>query len=353
MSIMAVVKRGFTSRIGRPITQPRLLYLFVLALAVSMSARLLGWYNAPCAASTSNDGAINLDVLGQYNDVNKRLVQHDDGVGLNVSVESERRYSFIDIAQSVMIADMFHQAVVEQSTNMLLERHLESKESCTKHAVNHHVLDSGGWCLTPGNTSSITWNGNTFMIPHNHVPASGRIASELVTFIEQENITSINDFGAGVGQYKHAILSKLPDVEWNSYDGAGNTEEYTKGFVNFVDLTLPLDLPKADWVVSLEVGEHVPGKYEGMVIRNLHHHNCKGVILSWAVLGQGGHSHVNTHSNDYIISLFKELGYKEDLDLKDKLRKPEDNYYWFPGSTMVFRRIDTSLSLGCSLKDSS
>ncbi len=150
MSIMAVVKRGFTSRIGRPITQPRLLYLFVLALAVSMSARLLGWYNAPCAASTSNDGAINLDVLGQYNDVNKRLVRHDDGVGLNVSVESERRYSFIDIAQSVMIADMFHQTVVEQSTNMLLERHLESKESCTKHAVNHHVLDSGGWCLTPG-----------------------------------------------------------------------------------------------------------------------------------------------------------------------------------------------------------
>jgi hypothetical protein len=349
--MMAVVDS--TSRIGRPIIQPRLLYLCVLAFLVSMSARLLGWCNAPCGASTSKDGAINLDVLRQYNDVNKRLVQHDDSVGLNISFESERRYSFIDIAQSDMIADMFHQKVVEQSTKMLLERHLESKEFCIKHAGNDHVLDSGGWCLTPGNTASITWKDNTFMIPHNHVLASGRIASELLTFIEQENITSINDFGAGVGQYKHAILSKLPDVMWESYDGAGNTEEYTKGFVHFVDLTLPLELPKADWVVSLEVGEHVSGNYEGMVIRNLHHHNCKGVILSWAVLGQGGHSHVNNHSNDYIISLFKELGYKEDLDLKDKLRNPEDNYYWFPGSTMVFRRIDTSPSLGCSRKDSS
>jgi len=65
------------------------------------------------------------------------------------------------------------------------------------------------------------------MLHQNHVPASGRIASELLTFIEQENITSIHDFGAGVGQYEHAILCKLPDVEWNSYDGAGNTEEYT------------------------------------------------------------------------------------------------------------------------------
>ena len=156
-----------------------------------------------------------------------------------------------------------------------------------------------------------------------------------------------------MGQYKHAIQTKFPDVMWKSYDGAGNTEEYTKGFVHFVDLTLPSELPKADWVVSLEVGEHVSGNYEGMVIRNLHHHNCKGVILSWAVLGQGGHSHVNNNSNDYIISLFKELGYKEDIDLKDKLRNPEDNYYWFPGSTMVFRQIDTSPSLGCSRKDSS
>lgn len=149
-----------------------------------------------------------------------------------------------------------------------IERHLESKELCTKNAVNDHVLKHGGWCLTPGNTDSITWNKYTFMIPQHHVSASGRIASELVTSIEQENITSINDFGVGVGQFKHPILSKLPDAEWSSYDGAENTEEYTQGFVHFADLTLPLELPKADWVVSLEVGEHVPGKYEGMVIHN-------------------------------------------------------------------------------------
>lgn len=57
--------------------------------------------------------------------------------------------------------------------------------------------------------------------------------------------------------------------------------EYTQGFVEYFDLSMPLELPKADWVLSLEVGEHVPSNYEqAMLIRNLHHHNRKGVSLS-------------------------------------------------------------------------
>ena len=88
--------------------------------------------------------------------------------------------------------------------------------------------------------------------------------------------------------------------------------------------------------------------FEGMLIRNLHHHNCKGIILSWGTLGQAGHSHINNHSNDYIISVFNELGYVEDLDLKARLRNSKGNYRWFTGSVMVFRRSVASSSLGCS-----
>ncbi len=51
---------------------------------------------------------------------------------------------------------------------------------------------------------------------------------------------------------------------WDSYDGAGNVHEYTKGFVNYFDLTLPLELHKAVWMVSLEVGEHIPNEDEEM-----------------------------------------------------------------------------------------
>ena len=76
-----------------------------------------------------------------------------------------------------------------------------------------------------------------------------RISSELLAFIDKEGIKSVNDFGAGVGQYKHAILSKRPNIVWNSY--GGNLHEYTKVFVEYFDLSIPLELPKADWFLSL------------------------------------------------------------------------------------------------------
>ena len=62
-------------------------------------------------------------------------------------------------------------------------------------------------------------------------------------------------------------------------------------------------------VVSLEVGEHVPPMFEGMVLRNLHAHNCRGLVLSWAKLRQAGHGHVNNHMPEYIAAKLHALGY--------------------------------------------
>lgn len=298
-----------------------------------------------------NMDAVNME---KFNLINSRLVQPQGTVGMNRNGERgdlPPKYSVMDVALSDMMADMLPLAAKEQADHMLLKKHLEAKQSCANPGAD--VLDSGGWCLTPGTEekdgSIIGYNDNKIVIPMNHVVASRRIVGELLTFIHDEKIASVNDFGAGVGQYKAEIMQQLPTMEWNSYDGAGNVYEYTNGFVNYFDLTLPLELPKADWVVSLEVGEHVPNEYEGMLIRNLHHHNCKGIILSWAVLGQHGHSHINNHSNDYILSVFHELGYIEDLEMKAKLSNPRNNYKWFEKSIMVFRRSVVSPNMGCSL----
>ena len=300
------------------------------------------------AATMSFADAVNLE---KFNFINSRLagkpgVMNIDGKMGDLPLE----YSLRDVIDSDIMADELHPVVKEQADHMLLAKHIKAKQGCSSAGAD--VLDSGGWCLTPNTgkkaTSIIGYNGNEIVIPNNHIVASPRIVGELLTFIEDERITSINDFGAGVGQYKSEILQKLPNFNWNAYDGAGNVEEYTKGFLKWFDLTLPLELPKADWVISLEVGEHVPNEFEGMLIRNLHHHNCKGIILSWGTLGQGGHSHINNHSNDYIISVFNELGYIEDVDMKARLRNSKDNYRWFTGSVMVFRRSVASSSLGCS-----
>lgn len=148
---------------------------------------------------------------------------------------------------------------------------------------------------------------------------------------------TVNNFGAGVGQYGHLLRSLDPGVLWMPYDGAGNVETYTKGYVSWFDLSIPLSLPRADWVVSLEVREHVLAAFEQMCIRNLHAHNCQGVILSWAVLNQPGVAHINNHRNEYIIDIFQQLGYFYRHNLVGRFRR-NVKYPWFKQSVMAFQR---------------
>ena len=58
------------------------------------------------------------------------------------------------------------------------------------------------------------------------------------------------------------------------YDGAGDAPILTQSFLEFSDLSIPLNLPVTNWVMSFEVGGHIPSHLEGMMIRNLHAHNC-------------------------------------------------------------------------------
>ena len=55
-------------------------------------------------------------------------------------------------------------------------------------------------------------------------------------------------------QTQPEILQLHPTLDYEAYDGAGNIDAYTHGNVKFFDLTLPLGLPKREWVLSLEVG---------------------------------------------------------------------------------------------------
>ena len=113
------------------------------------------------------------------------------------------------------------------------------------------------------------------MMPAAHVEADVLILEGIRALARNGRRTySINDFGAGVGQYGHYL--RREGLPWHGYDGAGDVEEYTDGFVKFVDLSLPtLALPRADWVVSLEVAEHIPRTHEWAVLRNLHAHACR------------------------------------------------------------------------------
>ena len=285
-----------------------------------------------------------------------------------METDCPRNYSPHDINIS---ASQWNPFAVEPRRK-LNQRRKEAMSQCTQQ---RELTTTGGWCLEKGRTVYLPHN-ESYMLPRNHVPADEGLSDVLLSILSPKvsclrrksftrklkkkskdtsvskeadeddcasfglaRKTSVNDFGAGVGQYGHRLRSEDPDLLWTAYDGAGNVEEYTDGFVTWFDLTVPFSLPRADWVVSFEVGEHVPTAFEGTVIRNLHAHNCRGVILSWAVLNQEGRSHVNNHGNQYVIDTFHELGYlhREQIDRKFRSKAI---YGWFKHSVMVFERYN-------------
>jgi hypothetical protein len=250
-------------------------------------------------------------------------------------------YSISDIEACAANWDPFNASSIQA----LAYSKEKSKRSC---AQLKETTNNGGWCLKNEKSRIIELpNNQSYSLPiPQHVAADDLILEQLDLLLKKNNgkYLSLIDFGAGVGQYGHALLAKDLNHRYMGYDGAGDVENYTGSFLSFFDLTIPLSLTRGDWLLCLEVGEHLPHEKEGEMIRNLHAHNKKGIILSWGMLGQLGHHHINNHSKKYIIKIFTQLGYIHDEITSNAFStaapgKTYKNYYkWFRNSVMVFRR---------------
>lgn len=162
------------------------------------------------------------------------------------------------------------------------------------------------------------------------------LARALIQFFKNEGAQSVVDFGCGNGDYVKALRSH--QIYCEGYDGNPDTFFISGGAAHVADLSQPINLNKQfDWVLSLEVGEHLPKQFERIFIENLHAHNKKGIVLSWAVKGQGGHGHFNEQNNDYIKSVMAQYGYINDLATEMALRK-RASIPWFKNTIMVFRK---------------
>ena len=115
-------------------------------------------------------------------------------------------------------------------------------------------------------------------------------------------------------------------------------EIVSEGRVSFLDLTLPLyGLPLYDWIISLEVAEHIPKQFESIYIDNLVRHAREGLVISWAAPGQRGYSHVNNRPLDYVKAVMEGHGFKYDTVSSDLLRHSAV-VEWFKTNINVFRR---------------
>ena len=164
------------------------------------------------------------------------------------------------------------------------------------------------------------------------------LASYLVNFFKEEKATSIADLGAGMGDY--IKIFKNNGLNASCYDGNPNTPQLTNNLCNILDLSKPHTFDKSyDWIMSLEVGEHLPKEFEDVFINNLHNNNKSGIVLSWAIIGQGGRGHINEQNNDYIKEKIMKLGYTNDIEAEQKMREAA-SLGWFKNTLMVFRKIN-------------
>lgn len=183
----------------------------------------------------------------------------------------------------------------------------------TQHANEHHAFDSS-------------------------------LCRELTQVFREEGGTVV-DLGCGPGRYVQSLRDA--GIRCDGFDGNPRTAEFTAGTCRVLDLSRPLhDVETYDWVLSLEVGEHIPRSHEETFLNNLHRHNTVGIVLSWAVEGQGGHGHVNERSNQHIRNYFRSRGYVADIITERRLRESVTNCSWFRNTIMVFRRTSREVGFG-------
>jgi cyclopropane fatty-acyl-phospholipid synthase-like methyltransferase len=158
----------------------------------------------------------------------------------------------------------------------------------------------------------------------------------IIKILKHENSSTIVDFGCGMGDYARTLIQN--GISCEAFDGNPNTESLTNGLGKVLDFSLDFDLNKKfDAVLSLEVGEHIPKEYEQIFLNNICKHTDKTLILSWAVIGQGGDGHVNCQNNDYIINELTKRGFRIDVYNSNFLRQVS-LLPWFKNTIMVFRK---------------
>jgi cyclopropane fatty-acyl-phospholipid synthase-like methyltransferase len=164
------------------------------------------------------------------------------------------------------------------------------------------------------------------------------IAAALSQYLADKQAKTVVDFGCGLGDYAKAFKADGYKVE--AYDGNPNTETISGGIGKVLDLSKPFYLGKKfDVVMSLEVGEHIPKEFEDQFIDNITKHAKKHLIISWAVVGQGGDGHVNCANNDYIIGQIVDRGFKHNAKDSQTIRNAATNASWFGYTIMVFDKV--------------
>jgi SAM-dependent methyltransferase len=166
------------------------------------------------------------------------------------------------------------------------------------------------------------------------------LSNKIADYIKILKIHKIYDFGCGAGDYVKKFRNS--GIEAYGFDGNPSTFDILNCRVQ--DLTEDFSEPPVDFLMCLEVCEHVPKKYEDKLLQNINKHLNPGgtLLLSWAIIGQGGFGHVNCQNNDYVIKKIESMGYSFNKNDTEMFRQLDYiNAYWFKNTIMVFNKLNS------------
>ncbi len=162
------------------------------------------------------------------------------------------------------------------------------------------------------------------------------LCKAFANFLKQECCRLLMDLGCGDGEYIW-FLNSNTKICATGIDGNPVTYTITNGFGTTADLTGDRTWRKADWVLCLEVGEHIPAKYADQLLDNICSTAEKGVIMSWAIPGQDGLGHINCRTNHWVEKQMEKRGFTR-VPMTEQLFRNVATIKWFKDTLMVYRR---------------
>ena len=170
-----------------------------------------------------------------------------------------------------------------------------------------------------------------------------RSAKEILPLILQLiKPTSIIDVGCGTGTWL-SVCKELGVEDIFGIDGS----YVDKGMLLFsedrfiaANLTEPLKVGRTfDLVISMEVAEHIPKKYEELFINSLVSLG-PAILFSADIPHRGGIGHVNEQWQDHWARLFKERDYEVIDYIRPLVWNNKEVMWWYAQNTLLYVRMD-------------
>ena len=163
---------------------------------------------------------------------------------------------------------------------------------------------------------------------------SEKLKQILLKYYKSKGARKVLDLGCGNGDYVKFLRGHgINAVGVDNCDICQGIEKW--------DLTKPYN-NLSEYVQTFEVGEHIPKKYESIFIKNICRNAQRGIVMSWAVPGQGGDGHVNEKSHKDIIRQIEKYGFKYNEEESYKMRRNMGislRFLYFRRNLMVFDKI--------------